>query len=58
MRVLSKDDNAHEHPTTPTTSLLLDRALLGHVDAVQELTDILVPYTAQTLDRCSCKIQS
>ena len=41
---------AHEHPATSATSLLLDRALLGHVDTVQEFTDILVPYTAETLD--------
>lgn len=40
----------HRHP-----SLLIDRALLRHVDTVQELTDILVPYAADTLDRRSCR---
>jgi len=29
--------------------------LLRHVDTVQEFTDILVPYTTDTLDRCSCR---
>ena len=52
MQVLSREIIPHEYPTTATSSLLVDRALLRHVDTVQELTDILVPYTADTLDRC------
>lgn len=33
--------------------LLCDSRLLRHVDTVQEFTDILVPYPADTLDRRS-----
>lgn len=36
-------------------SLLNDGGLVGHIDTVQEFTDILVPYPADTLDRRSCK---
>lgn len=30
-------------------------APLRYVDTVQEFTDILVSYTTDTLDRCSCR---
>ena len=42
-----------QHDRRP--SLLVDRALLRNVDTVQELTDILVPYTADALDGRSCE---
>lgn len=32
--------------------LLCNGCLVRHVDTVQEFTDILVPYAADTLDRC------
>ena len=43
---------------TTTDSILVDRPLLRDVDTVKELTDILVPYTTETLDRCSCPEES
>ena len=36
--------------------LLNNSRLLGYVDTVQEFTDILVPYTADTLDRRSYNV--
>ena len=44
-----------QHDRRP--SLLVDRALLRNVDTVQELTDILVPYTADALDGGSWKME-
>ena len=35
---------------TTTDSILVDRPLLRDVDTVKELTDILVPYSADALD--------
>ena len=52
MQVLRREIIPHEQTTTATSSLLLDRALVRHVDTVQELTDILVPYAADALDGC------
>lgn len=42
------------HRVRATQSLAGDGALVGHVDTVKELSDILVSYTADTLDGSGC----
>lgn len=45
----------HGHVVFITRSLLVggNRALVRHIDTIQEFTDVLVPYSTDTVDRGS-----